>query len=173
MFQIIVSMLSVPVIFYRPKGREEDSDSAREKFQVPESDHLTLLNVYQQWKKNKYSSLPYFTSRLLWSFPYLGSAHRVFYPCSPVLCFSYLCFTSFLITFSVFLSFGVNPLPSSMFSLLHLHSFSPHGLTMSVSLILFSHVCLQHLPCSYFFIPDILNSLSYHHPSQHSRFCFF
>ena len=80
MFQIIVSMLSVPVIFYRPKGREEDSDSAREKFQVPESDHLTLLNVYQQWKKNKYSSLPYFTSRLLlWSFPYLGSAHRVFY----------------------------------------------------------------------------------------------
>ncbi|KAK2193816.1 hypothetical protein NP493_5g10060 [Ridgeia piscesae] len=39
---IIVSMLSVPVIFYRPKGREEDSDSAREKFQVPESDHLTL-----------------------------------------------------------------------------------------------------------------------------------
>lgn len=45
-------MLSVPAIFYRPKGREEDSDNAREKFQVPESDHLTLLNVYHQWKKN-------------------------------------------------------------------------------------------------------------------------
>ena len=52
--QIIVSMLSVPAIFYRPKGREEDSDNAREKFQVPESDHLTYLNVYQQWKRNKY-----------------------------------------------------------------------------------------------------------------------
>ncbi|XP_013393104.1 pre-mRNA-splicing factor ATP-dependent RNA helicase PRP16 [Lingula anatina] len=53
---IIVSMLSVPAIFFRPKGREEDSDSAREKFQVPESDHLTFLNVYLQWKRNNYSS---------------------------------------------------------------------------------------------------------------------
>ncbi|XP_064611896.1 LOW QUALITY PROTEIN: pre-mRNA-splicing factor ATP-dependent RNA helicase PRP16-like [Liolophura sinensis] len=53
---IIVSMLSVPAIFYRPKGREEDSDAAREKFQVAESDHLTYLNVYQQWKRNGYSS---------------------------------------------------------------------------------------------------------------------
>ncbi|CAG0912978.1 unnamed protein product [Notodromas monacha] len=53
---IIVSMLSVPAIFFRPKGREEDSDAAREKFQVPESDHLTYLNTYTQWKLNKYSS---------------------------------------------------------------------------------------------------------------------
>ncbi|XP_014681833.1 PREDICTED: pre-mRNA-splicing factor ATP-dependent RNA helicase PRP16-like [Priapulus caudatus] len=53
---IIVSMLSVPAIFYRPKGREEEGDAAREKFQVPESDHLTFLNVYQQWKSNSYSS---------------------------------------------------------------------------------------------------------------------
>ncbi|KAK3086642.1 hypothetical protein FSP39_021298 [Pinctada imbricata] len=53
---IIVSMLSVPAIFYRPKGREEDSDNAREKFQVPESDHLTYLNVYQQWKRNAYGA---------------------------------------------------------------------------------------------------------------------
>jgi pre-mRNA-splicing factor ATP-dependent RNA helicase DHX38/PRP16 len=47
-------MLSVPAIFYRPKGREEESDAAREKFAVPESDHLTYLHVYQQWKSNKY-----------------------------------------------------------------------------------------------------------------------
>merc|ERR1719154_614096 len=53
---IIVSMLSVPSIFFRPKLREEDSDAAREKFQVPESDHLTLLNVYHQWKANGYSA---------------------------------------------------------------------------------------------------------------------
>eukprot|EP00055_Hartaetosiga_balthica_P015533 m.92383 g.92383 ORF g.92383 m.92383 type:complete len:1274 (+) comp8890_c0_seq2:198-4019(+) len=51
----IVSMLSVDKHFFRPRGREEESDSKREKFQVPESDHLTLLNVYQQWKANKYS----------------------------------------------------------------------------------------------------------------------
>lgn len=53
---IIVSMLSVPNIFYRPKDREEESDSVREKFFIPESDHLTYLNVYQQWKVNNYSN---------------------------------------------------------------------------------------------------------------------
>ncbi|KAK6930841.1 DEAD-box helicase, OB fold [Dillenia turbinata] len=50
----IVSMLSVPSVFFRPKDRVEESDAAREKFFVPESDHLTLLNVYQQWKSNDY-----------------------------------------------------------------------------------------------------------------------
>nr|XP_033798390.1 pre-mRNA-splicing factor ATP-dependent RNA helicase PRP16 isoform X1 [Geotrypetes seraphini] len=54
---LIVSMLSVPAIFYRPKGREEESDQIREKFAVPESDHLTYLNVYLQWKNNNYSSI--------------------------------------------------------------------------------------------------------------------
>ena len=53
---IIVSMLSVPSIFYRPKGREEESDQIHEKLQVPESDHLTLLNTFLQWKMHKYSS---------------------------------------------------------------------------------------------------------------------
>ena len=52
----IVSMLSVPSVFYRPKGREDEADQAREKFFVPESDHLTLLHVYQQWKSNGYRS---------------------------------------------------------------------------------------------------------------------
>jgi pre-mRNA-splicing factor ATP-dependent RNA helicase DHX38/PRP16 len=51
----IVSMLSVPSVFYRPKERQEESDTAREKFFVPESDHLTLLHVYGQWKSNGYS----------------------------------------------------------------------------------------------------------------------
>ena len=45
----IVSMLSVPAIFFRPKDREQESDAAREKFFVSESDHLTLLHVFQQW----------------------------------------------------------------------------------------------------------------------------
>ena len=52
----IVSMLSVPTVFFRPKDREEESDAAREKFFVPESDHLTLLHAYGQWKNAKYSS---------------------------------------------------------------------------------------------------------------------
>lgn len=46
----IVAMLSVPNAFVRPHGREEESDSAREKFFIPESDHLTLLHVYQRWR---------------------------------------------------------------------------------------------------------------------------
>jgi pre-mRNA-splicing factor ATP-dependent RNA helicase DHX38/PRP16 len=52
----IVSMLSVPSIFFRPKDRAEESDAAREKFFTPESDHLTMLNVYQQWTNNGFSA---------------------------------------------------------------------------------------------------------------------
>ncbi|EGC32049.1 hypothetical protein DICPUDRAFT_39002 [Dictyostelium purpureum] len=52
----VVSMLSIPSVFYRPKGAEEESDASREKFFVPESDHLTLLHIYQQWKINQFSS---------------------------------------------------------------------------------------------------------------------
>ncbi|EWC45216.1 hypothetical protein DRE_05943 [Drechslerella stenobrocha 248] len=51
----IISMLSVPSVFYRPKERQEESDAAREKFFVPESDHLTLLHVYTQWRSNGYA----------------------------------------------------------------------------------------------------------------------
>ena len=40
----------------RPKGREEESDAARDKLQVPKSDHLTLLHVYQQWRAHQCSS---------------------------------------------------------------------------------------------------------------------
>ena len=39
----------------RPNDRAEESDAAREKFFIPESDHLTLLHVYQQWKNNGYA----------------------------------------------------------------------------------------------------------------------
>lgn len=45
----IVAMLSVPPAFFRPPDRADESDAAREKFFVPESDHLTLLHVYTQW----------------------------------------------------------------------------------------------------------------------------
>jgi pre-mRNA-splicing factor ATP-dependent RNA helicase DHX38/PRP16 len=51
----IVSMLSVPNPFNRPKERIEEADAAREKFFVPESDHLTFLHLYTQWKANGYS----------------------------------------------------------------------------------------------------------------------
>ena len=44
---IIVSMLSVPSIFFRPKLREEDSDAAREKFQVP--NFYFWFNILYGW----------------------------------------------------------------------------------------------------------------------------
>lgn len=46
----IISMLSVPSVFFRPKERAREADLAREKFLVFESDHLTLLNVYLQFE---------------------------------------------------------------------------------------------------------------------------
>ncbi|CBZ52892.1 hypothetical protein NCLIV_026800 [Neospora caninum Liverpool] len=52
----VVSMLSIPSIFYSPKERQDEAEATKEKFFVPESDHLTLLNVYQQWKRTQYSS---------------------------------------------------------------------------------------------------------------------
>jgi len=48
----IVSMLNVQSIFVRPKDHEKQADLARERFYVPESDHLTLLNVYEEWRLN-------------------------------------------------------------------------------------------------------------------------
>ena len=56
----MVSMLSVPSVFYRPEERLEGADATREKFSVPESDHLTLLNVFQQW--NSHGFVPYFST---------------------------------------------------------------------------------------------------------------
>lgn len=50
--------LSTKTFFlHSDQGREEESDQVREKFAVPESDHLTYLNVFLQWKNNNYSSI--------------------------------------------------------------------------------------------------------------------
>ena len=51
----IVSMLSVPNIYYRPNDKSTEADNIREKFLMPESDHLTLLNIYQEWKRKKFN----------------------------------------------------------------------------------------------------------------------
>ena len=43
---VIVSACSAfPAAFFRPPDRAEESDAAREKFFVPESDHLTMLHM--------------------------------------------------------------------------------------------------------------------------------
>jgi len=53
----ICSMLSVNnSIFYRPKDKAIHADSARVNFHKPSGDHLTLLNVFDQWKETDYST---------------------------------------------------------------------------------------------------------------------
>ncbi|KAL9709035.1 DEAH-box ATP-dependent RNA helicase prp43 [Leucoagaricus gongylophorus] len=50
----ITAMLSVPNIWIRPNNQRREADAAKEMFTVPESDHLTLLNVHNQYIINKY-----------------------------------------------------------------------------------------------------------------------
>lgn len=52
----IVAMLSVQTIFYRPKEKQALADSKKAKFHQSEGDHVTLLNVYNSWKNNKFSN---------------------------------------------------------------------------------------------------------------------
>ena len=49
----IVSMLSVQNVFYRPKEKEEQADKKRAKFINYQGDHITLLNVYNEYIKNQ------------------------------------------------------------------------------------------------------------------------
>ncbi|CCF59307.1 hypothetical protein KAFR_0G02760 [Kazachstania africana CBS 2517] len=52
---IIVSMLSVQNVFYRPKGKQQEADLKKVNFHHPYGDHLTLLNVFKAWERNNYS----------------------------------------------------------------------------------------------------------------------
>ena len=82
---------------------------------------------------------------------------------SPILCLFYL-YSFLLHVFSYnivppqYLSFGVHPLPSShyyIFFSLSLHMALPSQSRLSYFLTYVCHTC----PCSYFFIPDLLNPL--------------
>lgn len=52
----IVAMLSVQTVFYRPKEKQQEADQKKQRFHDSQSDHLTLLNVFNSWKRNNYSS---------------------------------------------------------------------------------------------------------------------
>jgi pre-mRNA-splicing factor ATP-dependent RNA helicase DHX38/PRP16 len=51
----VCAMLSVDNVFYRPKGREDECDAARERFYDTESDHVTMVNVFNQWRSHKFA----------------------------------------------------------------------------------------------------------------------
>lgn len=52
----IVAMLSVTSIFYRPKEKQGQADQKKAKFHQPEGDHVTVLAVYEAWKRNRFSN---------------------------------------------------------------------------------------------------------------------
>ncbi|GJJ74976.1 pre-mRNA-splicing factor ATP-dependent RNA helicase DHX16 [Entomortierella parvispora] len=52
----IVAMLSVQnALFYRPKDKKVHADKARQNLTRPGGDHLTLLNIWNQWVEENYS----------------------------------------------------------------------------------------------------------------------
>ena len=55
MLTAVVSMLTAQNIFCRPKEKQHQADQARAKFLQPEGDHMTLLAVYESWKRNKFA----------------------------------------------------------------------------------------------------------------------
>ena len=100
-------------------------------------------------------------------FPYLGSVHRlsslhVFRYCASSIftCFAFM----YVLTTSLHLRFGV-PIFRCLYLLL---SFSPHGLTISVTLLLFLHLYLPHLPLLLFLLSS--SSQSSLSPSSISTF---
>ena len=53
----ITAMLSVDAnLFYRPRDKLVHADNAHKNFHKPGGDHLTLLNVYNQWAATDYST---------------------------------------------------------------------------------------------------------------------
>jgi len=45
----IISLLSVPNVFLRPKGCYDAADEARAKFSHQDGDHLTILNAFKAY----------------------------------------------------------------------------------------------------------------------------
>ena len=48
----IVALINVPNVFIRPRDSQSESDAAKAKFAHKDGDHLTLLNVFNQYKNN-------------------------------------------------------------------------------------------------------------------------
>lgn len=48
----IAAMLSVPLVFVRPKEAAKDADEAKSQFAHLDGDHLTLLNVFHAYKQH-------------------------------------------------------------------------------------------------------------------------
>ena len=49
----IISVLQTDNIYFTPSNLKDKAEKIREKFTNPTSDHLTLLNIYNQWLENR------------------------------------------------------------------------------------------------------------------------
>ncbi|KAI0065225.1 P-loop containing nucleoside triphosphate hydrolase protein [Artomyces pyxidatus] len=52
----IVAMLSVPNVWLRPNNQRKEADAAKALLTVPDGDHLTLLNVYNEYRNNYHNA---------------------------------------------------------------------------------------------------------------------
>lgn len=51
----VISMLTVPDVFYRPREKRDFADKMKQRFDDFNGDHLTLLNVYRKWEASGFS----------------------------------------------------------------------------------------------------------------------
>eukprot|EP00493_Phyllostaurus_siculus_P026476 UN26821 len=52
----IIAMLQAENIFQRPKEEQAAADQKKAKFNQPEGDHFSYLEVYKQWTDNHYAN---------------------------------------------------------------------------------------------------------------------
>ena len=43
-------------VYYRPKEKQALADQKKSQFHQPEGDHITLLEVYKAWQRNRMSN---------------------------------------------------------------------------------------------------------------------
>jgi len=55
LLSIVAMITGSPSVFYRPKEKQSQADQKKSKFHDPSGDHLTLLNVYQGWIRQRRS----------------------------------------------------------------------------------------------------------------------
>lgn len=55
MLSIVAMISATPSVFYRPKDKQTQADQKKAKFHDPSGDHLTQLNVYQAWIRQRKS----------------------------------------------------------------------------------------------------------------------
>eukprot|EP00656_Telonema_subtile_P017700 TRINITY_DN19539_c0_g1_i2.p1 TRINITY_DN19539_c0_g1~~TRINITY_DN19539_c0_g1_i2.p1 ORF type:complete len:697 (+),score=146.83 TRINITY_DN19539_c0_g1_i2:97-2187(+) len=48
----ITALLSVPLVFMRPRDRQKEADESKQRFSHEDGDHLTLLNAYHAYKNH-------------------------------------------------------------------------------------------------------------------------